>query len=151
MSYLERANFLGGWYSFTMAQEGATCWWWVGIFPNTFLQLVNSGKNSVLNWVMKLNLFLIWFKKKPWTMFHSIHLFLLFLWFRYFQKHIKESCFYLSSQLFLETPHNILKLEEQHRRVRRKEWMHFPVVWRSKFQKFSLWFLPWVHLTEIVN
>ena len=29
-----------------------------GIFPSTFPQLVNSSKNSILNWVMKLNFFM---------------------------------------------------------------------------------------------
>ena len=31
---------------------------WSGILPSTFLQLVNGSKNSILNWVMKLNLFI---------------------------------------------------------------------------------------------
>ena len=33
----------------------------VGIFQSTFLQLVNGSKNSVLNWVMKLYLFMCFF------------------------------------------------------------------------------------------
>ena len=28
-----------------------------GFYPSTFLQLVNGSKNSILNWVLKLNLF----------------------------------------------------------------------------------------------
>ena len=31
---------------------------WSGILPSTFLQSVNGSKNSILNWVMKLNLFM---------------------------------------------------------------------------------------------
>ena len=27
------------------------------VYPSTFLQLVNSSKNSILNWLLKLNLF----------------------------------------------------------------------------------------------
>ena len=38
------------------------CMWFcflrAGIFPSTFLQPVNSSKNWILNWVMKLNLFM---------------------------------------------------------------------------------------------
>ena len=51
-----------------------------GIFPSTFLQLVNGSKNSILNWVMKLNLFvffLVCFFKHPWKIFYFIHLFFL--------------------------------------------------------------------------
>ena len=39
-----------------------------GIFPNTFIQPVNGSKNSILNWVMELNLFmflLFFFFEKP--------------------------------------------------------------------------------------
>ena len=32
-----------------------------GIFPGTFLQLANSSKDSILNWLMKLNLFMFFF------------------------------------------------------------------------------------------
>ena len=50
-------------------------------FPGTFLQLVNGTKNSILKWVMKLNLFMCFFSflffKYPWKVFHSIHLFFL--------------------------------------------------------------------------
>ena len=70
-----------------------------GIFPSTFLQPLNGSK-SILNWVMKLNLFLCFFiflfLKHPWKIFLSIHLFLT-LWFRYLQTLIKEKCMYLSS------------------------------------------------------
>ena len=75
-----------------------------GIFARTSLQPVNSTKNSILNWVMKLLFcffvcfavsfsFFFLFLKIPWKIFHSIYLFfLLFLWFRYLKKYIKESC-----------------------------------------------------------
>ena len=33
-----------------------------GIFPSTFLQTVNNSKNSILNWVIKLNLMQL-----PWN------------------------------------------------------------------------------------
>ena len=36
-----------------------------GIFPSTFLQPVNSSQNSILNWVMKLNLLCVLFFEKP--------------------------------------------------------------------------------------
>ena len=53
-----------------------------GIFPSTFLQPVNGSKNSILNWVMKLNLFMFFFLfvffKHPWKIFYFIHLFLMF-------------------------------------------------------------------------
>ena len=35
---------------------------------------------------------------------------ILTLWFRYLQTCIKESCMYLSSQLFFKTPHKALKI-----------------------------------------
>ena len=42
-----------------MAHEGCNCYFHFGlsdIFPSTFLPPVNSRKNSILNWVMELNL-----------------------------------------------------------------------------------------------
>ena len=36
----------------------------VDIFPSTFLLLVNGSKNSILNWVFKLNSFLACFSKR---------------------------------------------------------------------------------------
>ena len=86
-----------------------------GIFPSTFLQPLN-GSISILNWVMKLNLFLCFFiflfLKHPWKIFLSIHLFLT-LWFRYLQTLIKEKCMYLSSQLFFKTNHEILNFQQK--------------------------------------
>ena len=79
-----------------------------GIFPSTSLQPVNGSKNSILNWVMKLSLFIEVFSffvfkttLKDFPFYSSI---LFTLWFRYLPTHIKESCIYLSSQLFLKTP-----------------------------------------------
>ena len=38
---------------------------------------------------------------------------ILTLWFRYLQTDIKESCIYLSSQLFFKTLHETLKFQEE--------------------------------------
>ena len=55
------------------------------IFPSTFLHPINGSKNSILNWLMKLNLFMCFFfffcflkHCRPWKIFHSIHLVFLF-------------------------------------------------------------------------
>ena len=114
-----------------------------GIFPNTFLQPVNSSKSSILNWVMKLNLLMCFcfflFLKHPWKIFHSILLFFLFFGLNTIERHIKESYINLSSQLFFKTPHRTLKFQENPKK------MHFPAIWRPKFKKFSLQCLPcWV-------
>ena len=130
------------------------------IFSSTFMQLVNGSKNSILNWDMKLDLFMFLFFFKPSNICYSIHLlFLLYLWFRCLQKREKESCMYLSSQFFLETSCKTLKLQEKSERVResksrkaRKSVRNsFQGIWRPKFQKFSLWCPTWWHLPEIVN
>ena len=55
-------------------------WFLPGIFPSTFPQPVNGSKNSILNWVMKLNLYMFFsslFLKHPWKNFWSICLFFL--------------------------------------------------------------------------
>ena len=44
----------------------------VDIFPSTFLQPVNSSKNSILNWVLKIDLSCV---LNHWKIFHSIPLF----------------------------------------------------------------------------
>ena len=111
-----------------------------GIFPSTFLQPVNGSKNSILNWVMKLS---------PFMCFYFYFLFLkhlerfsiLFTYSSYplvliLTNHIKESCMYLSSQLFFKTP----------RKVPQK--INFVAMWRPKFQKIFLWCLPWGHPAE---
>ena len=56
---------------------------------------------------MKLNLFMFFFKifEKPLKDFLFYSPIILTLWFRYLQTRIKESCMYLSSQLFFKTPH----------------------------------------------
>ena len=56
------------------------------IFQSTFLQAVNGSKISILNWDMKLDFFVFYFVSFCFwntleTVFHSIHLFLLFLLF----------------------------------------------------------------------
>ena len=85
-----------------------------GIFLSTFRQPVNGGKTFVLNWVMKLNLFMVFadfaLGKIFRRFFSSI---LLTLCFRYLQTCLKESCMYLSNQPFFETPHKTLKFQEQ--------------------------------------
>ena len=53
----------------------------------SFLQPVNGSKNSILNWVMKLNLFSFLFWKHPWKIFHSILVFFLLFGFDTY-KHI---------------------------------------------------------------
>ena len=63
-------------------------------FPSTFLQPVNSGKNSILNWVMKLNLFMCFFLFLK-NLFLSYLPILLTLWFRYLRKRVKETCMYV--------------------------------------------------------
>ena len=52
-----------------MAHDGCNCYFHFvlsGIFPNTFLQPVSCPKNSILNWVIKLNLI-----KRPMKFYSS--------------------------------------------------------------------------------
>ena len=60
-----------------------------GIFPSTSLQLVNGSKNSILNRVMKLSLFMCFFLfsvfETPLKDFPFYLPILLILWFRYLQ------------------------------------------------------------------
>ena len=72
------------------------------IFPSTFLQPVNDSKKSTLNWVMKVNLFICFFFEKPLEDFPLDSPILLTLWLRYLQTCIKESCVYISSQMFFK-------------------------------------------------
>ena len=51
----------------------------LGIFLSTFLQLVNGSKNSILNWVVKLNLFMCFFFEKPLKT-QSFHMYFCFFW-----------------------------------------------------------------------
>ena len=89
-----------------------------GIFPSTFLQPVNGSKNSILNRVMKFNLFMCFFFffvfETPLNDFPFYSPILLTLWFRYLQTRIKESRMYLSSQLFFKTPNKTLKFQEKY-------------------------------------
>ena len=125
-----------------------------GIFPNTFVQPVNGSKKSVLNLVMKHNLFMCFclftclFSKNSWKIFHFIHLF--FLPFGLYksafglEKCIKENCMYLvnSSSKFL------IKLQNSKKNARK---MHFTAICWPKFQKFSLWCPLWGHFMEPLN
>ena len=70
---------------------------------------------------------------------------ILSLWFRFLQTRLKESCMYLSSQLFFKTPHDTLKFQENPSKV------HFPAICIPNLQKFSLLCLPWGHLIEPLN
>ena len=45
-----------------------------GIFSSTFLQPVNGSKNSILNWVLKLNLFISSKALKDFLFYSPIHL-----------------------------------------------------------------------------
>ena len=52
------------------------------IFPSIFLEQENGSKNSILNWVMKLNFFMFFlflFLKHLWKISQSIHLFFFLL------------------------------------------------------------------------
>ena len=79
------------------------------IFPSTFLQPVNGKKNSILNWVMKLNLFMC-LQLNPFFFVFETSLkdfpfcspILLTLWFRYLQTRIKKTCMYAQTQKFPE-------------------------------------------------
>ena len=87
-------------------------------FSNHFVQPVNSSKKSILNLVKKLNfihLFFFFFfvLEIPLRDFPFYSSVLLTLWFRYLQTRIKESCMYLSSQIFYKTPHETLKFLEK--------------------------------------
>ena len=85
-----------------------------GIFPSTFLQPVNCSKNSILNWVLKLNLFIFFsFFVYKTSLKGPIHLFFL-VWFRYLQKCINESCVHLSGQFFSKNSHKTLKFHEKY-------------------------------------
>ena len=71
-----------------------------------------------MNSVMKLNLLFLFFEKALKD-FPFYYLFvLLFLWFRYLQKWITESCMYHSSEDLFETQHKTLKFQEKSEGVR---------------------------------
>ena len=97
------------WYKFRKAES-----YFTGIFPNTFLQPVNGGKSSILNCVMKLFMFFFFFIfKKPLKDCPFYSPILLTFWFRYLQTLIKESCIYLSIQLFFKTANKTLEFQEK--------------------------------------
>ena len=67
----------------------------IDIFQSTFLQPVKDSKNSILNWVMKLNLFMffcLFVFETPLQDFPFYLPILLTLWFRDLQTRIKETC-----------------------------------------------------------
>ena len=68
-------------------------WFLPGIFPSTFPQPVNGSKNSILNWVMKLNLYVFFFFfvfEAPLKEFLTYFPLLLTLWFKYLQTRIQK-------------------------------------------------------------
>ena len=69
---------------------------------------------------------------------------ILTLWFRYLETHIKEVCMYLSSQLYLKTPHETLKIQGKCK-------MYFSVICTPKFQKVFRRCLPWDNPTGLSN
>ena len=87
----------------------------VDFFPSTFLQPVNGCKNSILNLVIKLY-FHVFFLFCFWNTLERFSI--LFTYSSYFLVYIltnthKESCVYLSSQLFFDTPHKTLNLKKK--------------------------------------
>ena len=113
------------------------------IFPSTFRQLVKSSKNSV--WIELWNsicsciFFFFFLLGKPLKDFPFYSPILLILWFRYLQTCLNRSCMPLSSQLF-KTSSKISKKK-----------MHFTVIYRHKFPKFSFWCPPWGHPMKPLN
>ena len=65
------------------------------IFPSSFLQLLSSSRNSILNLVMKLTLPMCAFFAKHLKDFPFYSPIPLTLWFRYLQIHTKERCIFL--------------------------------------------------------
>ena len=63
--------------------------------------------------VVKLNLELSYETQSLRVFFRFDSSIILTLWFRYLQTDIKESCIYLSSQLFFKTLHETLKFQEE--------------------------------------
>ena len=88
-----------------------------GIFPSTFLQPVNSSRNSNLELSCEIQflhvLFSFFVFETPLKDFSFYSSILLTLWFRYLQTHIEESCMYLSTQLLCKAFHETLKFQEK--------------------------------------
>ena len=78
---LELSLFLTFTFAFENSQYSFSCGHPSGFFPSNSLLPVNGCKNSVLNWVMKLNLF----TQTPSKNFPFYSLIILTLWFRYLQ------------------------------------------------------------------
>ena len=68
------------------------------------------------------------------------------LQFRHLQTSIKESCVYISSQIFFKVPHKTLKLQNK---IQKK--LHFQAIWRPNFQNLSIWCPPWGHPKQPLN
>ena len=119
-----------------------------GIFLSTFLQLVSGSKSSILNWVMKLNLFIFFFffffvletSLKDFPFYSPI---LLTLWFTYIQTRIKESYMHLSGQLYFKTPSRT-KIPRKFQ----EKCIFQQSVGDPNFKKFSIWYVPWGHPIE---
>ena len=82
---------------------------WLKNLSLLILQPVNGSKNSVFNWVVKLNLLMCFFLFCFWNTYERFSI--LFAYssdslVEIFTKHasVKGSCIYLSSWLFLKTP-----------------------------------------------
>ena len=108
------------------------------IFNHREKSIVNV---SILNWVMKLSLFMCFsfflFLKHPWMIFHSIHLLFLFFGLDTY-KHALRKVAYIFLVNF--SPKLSMKLFQENPRK-----MYFQVICRAKFQNFSLHCLPWGH------
>ena len=120
-------------------------WCHTSIFQSTSLQPVNGSKNSILNWVMKLNLFMFFFLfvfKTPLKDFPCYPSIILTLQLRYLQKCKNESCMYVSSQLFFKTPHETLKFQEKFIFLQTAE---------LNLKKFFIQCLTWGHPKEPLN
>ena len=79
--------------------------------------------SSIASWIFFFFVF-----ERPLKDFLFYSPIFLNLWFRYLQTRIKESCSYLSSQLFFKTPHKTFIFSEKSKRKKKC---------RPKFQKLS--------------
>ena len=79
-------------------------------FPSTCLQPLNGSKNSILNWVMKLSLFICCFSWKTLERFS--------ITFTYSSPMV---CMYISSHIFFEFPHKTLKFQQQQQQQQQRQ------------------------------
>ena len=76
-----------------------------------FQATVNGSKNSILNWVIKLYLYLLFsflFLKNPWEIFTLLTYSCCSL-----VKRVNKDSMYLSGQIFFKIPNKTLKLQEK--------------------------------------